>query len=575
VKPTVPIYLYSKFKPFKVQSGIFEVYLQGTPSLMKKTNGTGSWQEEIINLLVRNDFKAELFLAGELKKNSGLFSLIVKANNDFIMASDIIRSFPVFYGFHMGKLFITDQLEEFQKENGNLELDYNKLEEFCTIGLTLGKETVYKNVYGLQAGEIVTIHNNEIRSVRYFEFKPDINPVHYKTLAEFTKVFNSLFLLVFSRAVEQHPNVNRWVVPLSGGHDSRLVVNYLHRLGVKNVICYSYGIAGNRQSLISKQVAQAVGYDWYFVEYTKQKWQALHESGIFGEYVDYSFNGVSTPHFQDFLAVYELKANDIIKDGDVFLPGHTVVTETVFDENTMKIKTVEEALQYAYSKSQILSVLSQLRNSIHLALRDMYFESKTSPENFMAFFDWQERQAKYITNSIKAYEFFGFRSLQPMWDMEIVDFWLKMPARERVGREALFETEKQGGLVKQLAQIPFVNEKKGSIRNWFTARLNKILPTWICVMLLRLTRSKVRLNEGLNLMYAAKAKSVKELLDPIEDFPEQIVPCFRNWIHRFPYQMDYNILTTLYTVRKQLDKKKANLILSTVPGEEVNQQQLR
>jgi asparagine synthase (glutamine-hydrolysing) len=61
------------------------------------------------------------------------------------------------------------------------------------------------------------------------------------------------------------------VVPLSGGLDSRIIVAMLKRLGVEDVICFTYGKKGNREAEISRQVAEALGYRWYFVEYTKEK----------------------------------------------------------------------------------------------------------------------------------------------------------------------------------------------------------------------------------------------------------------------------------------------------------------
>ena len=31
-------------------------------------------------------------------------------------------------------------------------------------------------------------------------------------------------------------------IPLSGGYDSRLIASGLHKIGFKNVICFSYGL---------------------------------------------------------------------------------------------------------------------------------------------------------------------------------------------------------------------------------------------------------------------------------------------------------------------------------------------
>ena len=85
---------------------------------------------------------------------------------------------------------------------------------------------------------------------------------------------------------------------------------------------------------------------------------------------------------------------------------------------------------------------------------------------------------------------------------------------------------------------------------------NKLIPLYILIKLLRVTKIKLKINEGLNQIYALKAKSVKEMLEPVSDFPAHTHPYFRDYLGRLPYQMNPNILTTLYTLRKLMDKNK-------------------
>ncbi|MCD4731704.1 MAG: hypothetical protein K8R74_13950 [Bacteroidales bacterium] len=229
-----------------------------------------------------------------------MFAILLDTDYEFILAGDIVRSYPLFYGFHNDCIFVTDNLKEYQKENGLLDIDNKKLDEFINTGLVFRNQTVYKDVYGLQAGEVVTIRNMEISSKRYFSFGLSSGPIQKGNLIDLVAGFDEALQFVFSRLIKQNKTVNRWVIPLSGGHDSRLVVNYLYRLGVKNVLCFTYGTPDNEQAQISKQVADAAGYEWHFVEYTEQKWNALHESGEFEDYIRFAFNGVSTPHLQDF-----------------------------------------------------------------------------------------------------------------------------------------------------------------------------------------------------------------------------------------------------------------------------------
>ncbi len=549
------IHIYSKLNPKKINIGAFNTYISGLPLLMEKRGLGDDWIRKLNKELIHKHIKSDNVLKDLLKSTTGSFSLIFWDGQDYILASDIIRSYPLFYGFHKDRVFITDNLDEFQKENGSFQIDNNKLVEFCSTGCVYNNGTVYQDVYSLQAGEIVTIRNNSIISERYFELIPK-ESIIFRNLSdlEYIKKFDNILMLIFSRLIGNHPDVNRWVIPLSGGHDSRLVVNYLYRLGIKNVVCFSYGTPKNEQSVISKQVAESLGYDWHFVEYTDEKWKALHTNGVFSNYISYAWNGVSTPHLQDFLAVYELKEKSIILEGDIFVPGHTVVPEGAFHANTQKLETREEALEYVFTRNILTNRVLKEGSSVYNELQLMYDKSNTSPKNFMGYCDWQERQSKFISNSIKVYEFFGFKTLQPMWDREWVDIWMKIPAERRVNRALQFLMEERGGLVSQLLHIPYADDDKKPGKFSLKSILKRVLPSFAIVLLLRLTRSCVVLDEAMNMPYAVGDVTVKKFLEPIEDFPEKVIYYYKNIMPRYTYQVESNMLTVLYIVRRLHDR---------------------
>ena len=55
--------------------------------------------------------------------------------------------------------------------------------------------------------------------------------------------------------------------------------------------------------------------------------------------------------------------------------------------------------------------------------------------NAIEFFDFNERQAKFIVNSVRAYEFFGYEWRIPLWDTELIDFFLKVPLKYRISQD--------------------------------------------------------------------------------------------------------------------------------------------
>ena len=52
--------------------------------------------------------------------------------------------------------------------------------------------------------------------------------------------------------------------------------------------------------------------------------------------------------------------------------------------------------------------------------------------------DLQERQAKFVCNSMRVYEQFGLDWRLPLFDTELMDFWARVPMDLRVGRRLYF-----------------------------------------------------------------------------------------------------------------------------------------
>lgn len=533
------------------------VYYKGTVNLLSHETDSN----EFINLLA-GKFSSEddeflEYLITAVKETTGLFSLIICKGDIYFIVSDIIRSHPVCYGFYNDSLFLTDNLHEFLKLTGPFPIDNDKLEEYISSGFVYGNGTIFKNILAIQAGEIVTIKGVKVSSQRYFEFKPISTQAHFANFAEFTSTLDKIFSSVFIRLIHQNPKVKRWIVPLSGGHDSRCIVNYLFRLGLKNVICFSYGIPGNEQSRISKEVAETLNFEWHFVEYTDQKWYKLHESGLMDEFIDYAFNGVSIPHFQDFLAIYELKEKGILKEGDVIIPGHTFDFIAGSNLQQADLKCINKRMALTRT-SQMHTRINDYLSAPARNIENIYETSNVDPGHFQEYFNWQEKRAKFMVNSLRTYEFFNFESRLPFWDKELVDFWLTIPDNERMERKIFFEAEKMGIITDKLYLIPFYGKLDIASVNLLEKILKTILPGFVKTWILRITGRQVKYNTGLNQIYALRAASVKELLEPVEDFPAQTIPYFKEFLSRFPFQVDYHLLTGLYTIRKQLQRNKVS-----------------
>ena len=236
------------------------------------------------------------------------------------------------------------------------------------------------------------------------------------------------------------------VVPLSGGLDSRIIIAMLKRLGATDVICMSYGRKGSRESRISKRVAEALGYDWVFVEYTAKKWHDCYSSKEADYFQTWAGNLSSLPHMQDFLAVKELKDQGKLPDNSVFAPGHTADMLSgghiprYYLDNSKKYNSetfLTDSLKKHYNLwkwPHEFELEHIFKEKINKPAAELEIRDNETCANAIEFFDFNERQAKFIVNAVRAYDFFGYEWRTPFWDAELIDFFLKVPLEYRVNR---------------------------------------------------------------------------------------------------------------------------------------------
>jgi asparagine synthase (glutamine-hydrolysing) len=496
------------------------------------------------------NFLSESFLP----EVNGNFAFIIQDESKCILTCDFTRNYPLYIINDITGVIVTDHIGgiSFQKEH-----DHSALEEFLLSGFVTGNRTVFKNVKGLQAGEMATVTGSNISFHRYFALKSD--PFKLNSLRTRQSVFqemDSLFLGTIKRMIRSCPDVNNWVVPLSGGHDSRLIISYLNKLGCKNVICFSYGITSSKEAEVSKLAAEALGYKWYFVEYTANDWKILHSTLVFDQYLNYSFNGCCLPHLQDLLALYKLKELGAINNNDVVVPGHTAFTEA---ENTIvkNLVTEEQALRYVYDKYFTLFSCENEYSRFESELRELYETGDQTRNSFPEFFNWQERQAKFINNSVRAYEFYGLRWRIPFWERDMIDFWQKLNYDDRIERNILFEASNGYLFHDKLKHIPILNKfkkPKQAKRGY-----SRYLSDKAVSLIVRILNRKASIAEGTNNVFALKGHSVKSIISPMNIYPSYLKKYFKSMGARRPYQVNVNSIAVIYTLRNEVFSESVNI----------------
>ncbi|MDL2209077.1 asparagine synthase C-terminal domain-containing protein [Parabacteroides sp. OttesenSCG-928-O15] len=379
-----------------------------------------SYAGEAFNQLILSCIRQKEYTLSQLASGlSGHYAIVILSKTSAFLISDHLRSYPLLYLKEGGDIYITDNLlASFEKYDLNPLVDIRKAEVFLTAGLTLEDSTLYKDVYTLQAAEIVRINDQETEKKRYYTYSSAVDP---------KREGSELLTRSFRRTLDSAPKVRNWVVPLSGGDNSRIMLQQMYELGVQNLICYSYGIPGSKQSRQSQEMADALGYPCHFVEYTPEKWQELRESPDYDRYFDFAFNGVSTPYAQELLAVAELKKQGVLQSGDIFLSGS--IFETYPFDGMGKLRSKQDVCTYL---SPCFDQWEYTKRSpvVFEELSAMIARFQQSARFFPDYFYWQERQAKLLQNSVRIYEYFGFDWRAPLWDKELLEYGQLTPSNK-------------------------------------------------------------------------------------------------------------------------------------------------
>lgn len=365
---------------------------------------------------------------------NGNFSAILFDEHQTVLIADKIRSYPLLYTFVQDECYVTDSGDTVLEHLAECSLEESSLMEFLAIGYVSGGKTLLKGCGIVPASTYVQLRAKRIKEVPYFSIQSltpiDVAAIDQSVDSVLERVMLRMRTVVGDRCI---------LIPLSGGYDSRLIACLCKKYQFRNVVCFTYGIRENPEVLISKQVAESLGFPWYFVAYDASKWQHIVDSPLLELYIRYAGNLNTTPHLQDFLAIHELLERGVVDASSVVVPGHTgdVIGGSHLPKH-IDAEHVADCLLEKYGETNILRKHYEqaLRLSIDKTVKQG--ASLSSQEAcWQAFHAWNlsNRQANFIVNSVRAYEFQGLDWYLPLWDDEFANFWNAIPCAERVGSE--------------------------------------------------------------------------------------------------------------------------------------------
>jgi asparagine synthase (glutamine-hydrolysing) len=384
-----------------------------------------------LNDIFKNIFTIEEFNR-QVKLCNGSFAIILERNDIIFAAVDIVRSIPLFYSFKQN--IISDSAEEIVNEIELIQYNPTNVQEFFTVGHTTGIDTVVDGLFQVQPGEVAVLKNNFAERTEYFKYRHEA--LEDRGREKYKKKFQKVLENTYSRLAHFSKN-KQIVIPLSAGYDSRLNVLMCKMMGINNITLFTYGTENSHDAIGAKLVAKALGLPIHFIDYSKGQ-RLLYKSSVSNEYDKTAFNYTSIPYIQDFQALNFLINKNLIPNESIIVTGHSGDfisgrhLENLFSQNERlpRQTIIDEIYRKQYSiyrpKTKNMEILKNKIDRVLLNEKDL--DCGTIYESWV----WKERQAKFLINSVRQFEFFNFEWALPLWDLEFIEFFLQLPKKYRV-----------------------------------------------------------------------------------------------------------------------------------------------
>ena len=397
--------------------------------------------------------ETEQDFAGRIREANGSFCVVVKIGDGYLVAVDRLRSMLMFVAQHEGVILVGDDANVLREK---LQLDVSdldelKVEELRQSGYTVGSHTIYKSIAQLRGGEYAVVTETDF-SIRYYYEHTHGNFLNVSKEKAFCQL-DGISERMFRRLVDSVDG-RQIVVPLSGGYDSRYIVVWLKKLGYENVCCFTYGRKDSFEVQISQQVAEKLGYEWHFVEYTDETWRS-----IFAEewrpFYEYSGQLSQLPHCQDIYAIKTLLEQGVILKDAVVVPGYCgdgLGGSYFVDEMDIEEFSAEGVARTIFEKHFSFMRNSPLRNEITEDIRtSLSSQDVADIDKYNSIGEaWYtiNRWSKFVVNALRGYDYFGLEWRMPLWDNELMEFWYRVPNEHR-GRGTWYDEYLLTGVFKE------------------------------------------------------------------------------------------------------------------------------
>lgn len=372
----------------------------------------------------------------------GHFATIVEGPGFLFASVDHCRSIPIFF---CTEGTVSNSADLVRSEVGLNVVDDDSVLEATMAGYVSGSYTLFQGLRQLQAGESLywDAATGRVEVQRYYTYLP--TAFHDGAADELVNRLGGIVDRTIERVIGAANGTPIWV-PLSGGLDSRLVLCKLVERGYDNLHSFSYGPPGNDDAKVARRVAGRLNVPWQFLPSRRADMRRFFASNRRRDYWRYASGLCSIPNPQDILPLMRLMGEGRLREDDFVVNGQTGdfisgghIPSRLLEANAGMDDLIEAIIDKHYSLWRSLKTPENLARIEARILGDLDLErdaNLTARELAAHYERWEyhERQAKYIVNGQRIYDFLGLNWALPWWDREYVEFWQNLPASTKAGQ---------------------------------------------------------------------------------------------------------------------------------------------
>lgn len=419
-----------------------DIWLYGHVYLHQQKLSVSTLKAQLVTAIMANR------LSECLQQLNGYFTVVLKHGSQLLCFTDKLRSRPLYYIYTPDCFYLSDQPASLAAEHG-CQLAANPLvqHEFLHTGYVTGADTLLTNLKQLQAAELLQLNlaSKQLHSQFYYCFIPCNTNLPQVDVASWQAQLEQVVTRVVDRLI--HFAAGRQIVlPLSGGYDSRALALYLKKAAYPDVLCFTFGRKGSAEAKLSQRIAAELGFNWHCVSYSRTTWVNLQQDPQFKDYLSFVHGLVSVPNVQVFPAIQQLLARKLIKPDAVVAPGHTsaffsgslhasgaVQAESMLAHSDLV--QVQQAVIAKHFQNSRAPISPQLQQKLAAQLAGIagaaQLQGIANINSVAEAWNYRERQAKFIVNSNRYYDFFKLDWWMPFWDGDFMGFWQGAPYQLR------------------------------------------------------------------------------------------------------------------------------------------------